>query len=403
LSTVNQSGKRTALQTRIAIAILSLNALALSKNVIVLIIADLIRTYPDYSVTTVQLIFSTTTGMAVFGSLLCMWLAKKMSIKSMSMLTLACVLAGGAIGYFFARSSVPMMFVSSILIGIGMGLITPLNGLNIAEHFEGTELVRMNAQNSIAATVGSLIYPLVGGALVAIDWPCVYWVFLLTIPVMIITAILMPNEPRVELGSRDPDAPKTKVWTPALICWVIESFFAGVCWMVYNSNASPLFRELGFENYAQMASYGSFLFAGVNVIASTTLRVFCRNFGKPCMTGGIVLMAIGLYLLVHCKTAELVWLVFVATAVIGFGFGIFKSASFVFLPITLEKPVIAKGLSYFNAANVLGNFLTPYMVTSVVARMGGTIHTRYLAGAIMCAALSVFAIVTTKLKGTEKI
>ena len=52
---------------------------------------------------------------------------------------------------------------------------------------------------------------------------------------------------------------------------------------------------------------------------------------------------------------------------------------------------------------MLGNFLTPYLVTSVVAKMGGTIYTRYIFGAILCAALSVFAIATQKLKGTEKI
>ena len=45
---MHAAAKRTALQARIAIAILSLNALALSKNVISLIIADLIKTYPEF-------------------------------------------------------------------------------------------------------------------------------------------------------------------------------------------------------------------------------------------------------------------------------------------------------------------------------------------------------------------
>mgnify|MGYP002541440409 CR=1 FL=1 len=398
------SNKWTALQVRIAIAILSLNALALSKNVISLIIADLIQTYPEYPVSTIQLIFSTTTGMAVVGSLLCIWLEKRMTLKSMSMLTLVSILIGGALGLVFAKTSVPMLFLSSILIGIGMGLITPLNGINIANHFEGADLVKMNAQNSVAATVGSVVFPLIGGLLVVIDWPCVYWIFFLSIPVMIITIIVQPREelqraPRVEGGA----PAKVKVWSPALICWVIESFFAGLCWMVYQSNASSLFQGLGFENYAQMASYGSFLFAGMNVIAATTLKFFCRKFGKPCMTGGIVLMAIGLFMLAACSSTAMLWLIFVATAIIGFGFGIFKSASFVFLPITLDKGAAAKGFSYFNAANVLGNFLTPYLITSTVTQMGGTIYTRYILSAVICAGLSVFAIATQKLKGTEKI
>ena len=162
---MHAAAKRTVLQARIAIAILSLNALALSKNVISLIIADLIKTYPEYPVSTIQLIFSTTTGMAVVGSLLCIWLEKRMTLKSMSMLTLISVLAGGVIGFFCAKTSVPLLFLSSVLIGIGMGLITPLNGINIANHYEGAELVRMNAQNSVAATVGSVVFPLIGG------WP----------------------------------------------------------------------------------------------------------------------------------------------------------------------------------------------------------------------------------------
>ena len=88
--------------------------------------------------------------MAVVGSLLCIWLEKRMTLKSMSMLTLISVLSGGVIGFFCAKTSV--------LIGIGMGLITPLNGINIANHFEGAELVRMNAQNSVVATVGSVVF-----------------------------------------------------------------------------------------------------------------------------------------------------------------------------------------------------------------------------------------------------
>lgn len=107
------------------------------------------------------------------------------------------------------------------------------------------------------------------------------------------------------------------------------------------------FQSLALENYAQMASYGSFLFAGLNVIAATTLKFFCRKFGKPCMTGGIVLMAVGLFLLAACKSVSRVWLIFAATAVIGFG--IFKSASFVFLSIPLEKGATSRGFSYFNA------------------------------------------------------
>lgn len=259
---IHAATKWTALQVRIAIAILSLNALALSKNVISLIIADLIKTYPDYPVSTIQLIFSTTTGMAVIGSLLCIWLEKRMTLKSMSMLTLISTLVGGAIGLVFAKTSVPLLFLSSILIGIGMGLITPLNGINIANHFEGADLVKMNAQNSVAATVGSVVFPLIGGLLVAIDWPCVYWIFFLSIPVMVITIAVQPKEELHRIPKTEGGAPvKIKVWSPALICWVIESFFAGLCWMVYQSNASSLFQGLGFENYAQMANYGSFLFS----------------------------------------------------------------------------------------------------------------------------------------------
>jgi len=391
------------LKTRIIIAILSLNALTLSKNVLSSIIADWMKTFPDHSPSTIQLIFSTTTGMAVIGSLLCVWMVKRMSLKSMSLFSQVCILAGGLLGYFVTKTSVPLLFVSSILIGIGVGLITPLNGINIANHFEGGDLVKVNAQNSIAATAGSVAFPLIASVLVTIDWPCVYWVFLFSIPVMIITLILQPKEDIQRPVKIEKSETKSKVWTPALTCWVIEAFFAGVCWMVYQSNAAQLFRGLEFENYAQMASYGSFVFAGVNVIAAALMKPICRNFGKPCMTGGIILMAIGLFMLSACKSASLVWLIFLATAVIGFGFGIFKSASFVFLPITLEKDVAAKGFSYFNAANVLGNFLTPYIVTSVVTQMGGDIFSRYIMGAILCTALSIFAVATQKLKGTEKV
>ena len=35
--------------------------------------------------------------------------------------------------------------------------------------------------------------------------------------------------------------------------------------------------------------------------------------------------------------------------------------------------------------------------------MGGTIYTRYVLSAVICTALSIFAIATQKLKGTEKI
>lgn len=198
----------TPLQMRIAIAIISLNALALSKNVLASIIGNLIHTHQGYSVTTVQLIFSTTTGMAVIGSLLCIWLEKRMTLKNMSLLTLACVFIGGIIGMVFAKTSVPMLFVSSILIGVGMGLITPLNGINIANHFEGADLVKMNSHNSVSATVGSVVFPLIAAWLVTIDWPCVYWIFFLTVPVMIITVIVQPQEEIVRTVKLETSSPE---------------------------------------------------------------------------------------------------------------------------------------------------------------------------------------------------
>ena len=115
-----------------------------------------------------------------------------------------------------------------------------------------------------------------------------------------------------------------------------------------------------------------------------------------------MLMAVGLFLIAAYRDVSMVWLIFVATAVIGFGFGIFKSASFVFLPLPWRRGATSEGFSYFNTANVLDNFLTPYLITSTVARMGGTIYTRYILSAVICTALSVFAIAAQKLKGTEK-
>jgi MFS family permease len=101
------------------------------------------------------------------------------------------------------------------------------------------------------------------------------------------------------------------------------------------------------------------------------------------------------------QTPDLVWLVYVSGVLIGLGFGYFIPAGYVFVPQSVQRITIPKVLSYFVAANALGSFINPYVITATANLINDSIYTRFLLAGSLCLAVTIFAFVTKKIKATN--
>jgi MFS family permease len=88
-----------------------------------------------------------------------------------------------------------MLYISSALIGFGMGFINISTATLISEHFQGPDKGRVMGIQAAIQGVGAAAFSVLGGAIADwLEWKWSFLVFLLGIPVLILFAILMPED-----------------------------------------------------------------------------------------------------------------------------------------------------------------------------------------------------------------
>lgn len=365
------------------------------RNSVSLIISHLIQNFPEQSTTTCQLVFTSLSGFAVIGSLLYGVLSTKVSMKNAGLIAMLSIAGGATIAVLFGSGNIGILFFASFFIGVGCGIVSPWLGSVIAEYFPGSERAKMIGIQNISATCAGLIYPMVGGYLIAVNWVYHYMVFYVSIPILILILLLLPNEKR-EAASVEGGKEKVTPWTPPVICWVAQMFLFGICWITFNNNATALFAELGFENYVSLTSRAMALFAGVGIFVSAGLSKMCAKFGRKLMNYCLLLAVAGVFLPFFARTQGRAWLLFLSSALISCSFGTFFAGGYVFIPQVVDFRALSKALAYFAAASMLGSFISPYVITATANLFSPSIYTRFLLAGILAAGNAVFGLAAAK-------
>jgi MFS family permease len=153
------------------------------------------RAFPDASSILISLVYTFPILIMVFMNFFIVPpLAKRYNKKDLVMFSLVLYIIGG-LGGVFATGTVYQIIGMRILVGIGAGIAAPLCGAIINELYDGLDKKNMLGWANGVDSLIAMILVLVAGALCAIKWNYLFYVYSYFFIVIFMVAYALPSLP----------------------------------------------------------------------------------------------------------------------------------------------------------------------------------------------------------------
>lgn len=277
--------------------------------------------------------------------------------------------------YFFASTMMHLILLGCLL-GVGCGLVVPIAGGLIGEHFTGEAGARFLGMKSGLSNFMVIVGTIFVGAVASKDWHYAFFIYL----VPLIPLALLPFMTRSYIKDHTIDAPATvqaprpdaaaqsarihrtdddKGSTAKLLCGII-AFYAIA---TYATQVVSYYTPFAMQTYklstADVGVATSMFYLSATV-SGFGLTFFKRLFGSATNQWCILLMIVGLY---GCGVFHAYWSFIAFTFIMGLGYGVIQ-------PIIYDKatslaPTRTKSTQYFSyvlSANYVAIAIVPFIV-----------------------------------------
>ena len=381
------------MKTKMKISILFTCLFLMATMSITPILADIQKTFSGVGTTSVQLINTLPNLFVIIFTLVAGFLASRFSKKSLVITGLCFVILAG-IGGFFFNSSLTMLYVWSICLGIGMGLFSPVIALIINDEYEGKERGDMLGFQTTSNNLGAIILSTLSGFLAVAGWKFGYLSYLLAIPVLLVVIFFMKGDKSAVAEGGKPKSLKvnsTVLYYTAMVVIFIMTY------NVYATNVAmfTIQEKLGDASTAGLANSVSLVGGLVGGFIFGKISNKIDNLMLPL---GYVLIAIG-FLLTYSATSLV--MACVGAFIAGVSISFFMPQAIFATTRELSPEYITMGLSIVSTFGSLGAFISPLVyTTSATAVMGNdSAKSRFLFVGIIALVLAVIvAVVVTARK-----
>ncbi len=177
----------------IRIAVLSLSLLTVMSGAAVApAVADIIAYFSDASPLLGKMVLTTPALTIIPVALLTGLMSRRVARKRLVYAGILFYIVGGTGGGL--SRSIPFLLSMRAVLGIGVGILTPLSTGIIADLWSGYEKTKTMGLSSASNNLGGIIATLFSGLLAAISWRASFLIYLLGIPVWILVFFYMPEQ-----------------------------------------------------------------------------------------------------------------------------------------------------------------------------------------------------------------
>lgn len=275
-------------------------------------------------------------------------LSRKVSTKHMLYIGIALLSVGGLLPV--ALSDFSLILACRAVMGMGMGLVSPFSQSLISDNFEGREITLLFGIQAAAISAGNMIGCYSSGYLASIDYHVSFLCYLLGPIALAATVICVPKQAKhpAEPG-KSALSDYLHIPLPLWLRYLFQILFALV-YFAYFNNASLLMasKGIGDSSSAGITTALSSLIGIAAGLLMPKLHDLLKYAMIPSMTGA---MMAGMFAMVH---AESVWLIHVASFLIGFAYSVVMP--YVVANLTQVSPGLNHTVtsSLFVAANGIG-------------------------------------------------
>ena len=373
------------------IAIMALSMFLLSYMALTPIVANIYNSFPASSLEEVQMIVTLIPLFSVVTMFACDPLSKKMSMKMVGIIGLVLISFGGALTYVFHRA-IWQIYLSSILLGLGIGLINVISSAMIAYYFDGAEKMKVMGYQSIFVSIGGALFSYFSGLLANINWPYSYLCFLMALVVIVLDIYLLPNDRLQAKEEKSKEKLPSRIY---LLGFISVLFFISI--NVFNTNIALLLEQLGYKS--DTSGLAAAIYTLIGMVAGLLLNRFVKVAKTNTLTLACLLASFG-FLLIATKQ---IILIFVGSALLGYAFATRNPAGITFSANMVSEDKSALAIAIFNGAGQLGCFLSPYVINYISGLFNKDIVTSFMVAFVFMFLVTIIHLVLNPIRKEDVI
>lgn len=349
------------------------------------ILAEVGKFFPDAGDSAIQIVLTLINLTTMPAMILEPMLEPKITKRNIALIGTVLMLAGALIPQVL-NSQLWMLYVSSIVIGVGLSFVVVTSSSLISDYFTGLDKSRVMGFQSIFVSIGGTIIAKGSGLLTAMaGWERGYLVFLITIPILLIILLTVPKgetAPKVEKG-------KSRGISGAMVYFGILCLITGIFVATFNTNIAMYIDRKGIGDASTAGTVASIMqVVGIvgGLLLGTTVKVFKRfTIGVAIlfMAAGTAMVGLSTNLAVICLGA----------LVVGFGFAIRNPGAVTFAANMVPTAQASLAIAIVSATYNVGNFISAYVVNAMANLMGDNIADRFIVSAVALAVIGIIACV----------
>ncbi len=329
--------------------VLSIASLVFGTKAIAPALADIAKAFPDKSTQTIQMILTVPSLLIMVSTLICGYLSRHLGKKTLVLIGMLLFGIGGISPAFFGNLS--FVFVMMGVLGAGSGFLVPLSQSLVADYFEGRQREEFMGYRSSTASIFGMLFAALGGSLCSIHWRLTFLSFLVVVPMLAFVLWKMP-EPAIPSASARKSLAASltgKMW----FC-ITGYFLYNVIGFSVATNAAFVMSKCGIGTL--MIGIIMTISTGGSILAGFLLGRITKFLRDQTLAFALAFLATGFVLLNLVRTPVTF---IVATALYGFGFGIFTPTMVLKIIGSVPRHATTLALSIASCAMGVGQFASP--------------------------------------------
>lgn len=331
------------------------------------VLMEIQNAFPDASTTMIQMLLTlpslVSIPMGLIAGILCSYFYK----KDLILFSMIAMFVGGIIP-LFSHGTIVAPVAASLLIGVGQGLMINIAIAITAEFFPGEATGTAMGLKQAAGSIGIAALTVATGYLARSAWYHAYAVYLLLIPVFILTLILLPKGKKdIKLVSKESGAKGIKeMLTRNYIWYVLICFLGTVFDFAFYTNIAMCIINRGLGDSASVGvatAWNSIITIVIGIIFGYLLKAF-KRFS---FVASFALQAVAFLMMVYAPGLSVIA---IAGMIYGFGAGIQMIAGNVFIAEAVKPEAYSMAISITMAIISIGVTLSPVIVNAITAGIG---------------------------------
>jgi MFS family permease len=347
------------------IGILALAPLTISQSMLNPVLPAIQTAFPDIAPSIIQLLSTIPSLCCVVFSPVYGKLTDFVTRRKIFLAAIVLLLTGGILPAFVSNFTFFLML--RFVMGIGIGILTPAAADLIVHFFDGSTRQTMMGWNQTAASVGGVIFQIIGGYLAGINWRYACIATAVCAVFYLIAFIIIP-EPKANSSEADKGV-KAKFRMSGRT-WVFAVWYMFYSIFTFAFVTTMAMMAVG-ENIATSADLGftmSLLTISVSVVA-LFFGMAAKIFKKYVIAAGILVNAIAALV---AFTGRSLILIDLAMVLCGVGLALVVPGVLTRVTSIVAPAAATMTLSIFYATSGLGQFIQPLVFAWIQKVLGIT-------------------------------